>query len=65
MTHFPNIIYRHAGIYTATEANMILRNKLSRLQDLYVDQFKVMQQELKMKKMKLIPALKREYETLC
>ncbi|XP_026474262.1 KAT8 regulatory NSL complex subunit 2-like [Ctenocephalides felis] len=56
---------KHAGIYTATEANMILRNKLSRLQDLYVDQFKVMQQELKMKKMKLIPALKREYETLC
>lgn len=59
------IFIRHAGIYSAVEANAILRDKLSRLQELYVDQFKVLQQELKIKKMKMIPALRREYETLC
>ncbi|XP_076229870.1 KAT8 regulatory NSL complex subunit dim gamma-tubulin 1 isoform X1 [Nomia melanderi] len=56
---------RHAGIFTAEEVIYIAREKLIRLQSLYIDQFRRLQYTLKEKRRKYLHGLKKEKETLC
>lgn len=56
---------KHAGIFTAEEVIYIAREKLIRLQSLYIDQFRRLQYVLKEKRRKYLFALKKEKETLC
>ncbi|XP_023288963.1 KAT8 regulatory NSL complex subunit 2 isoform X2 [Orussus abietinus] len=56
---------KHAGIFTAEEVIYIAREKLIRLQSLYIDQFRRLQYLLKEKRRKYLHALKKEKETLC
>ncbi|XP_043280260.1 KAT8 regulatory NSL complex subunit 2 isoform X2 [Venturia canescens] len=56
---------KHAGIFTAEEVIYIAREKLIRLQSLYIDQFRRLQYNLKEKRRKYLHALKKEKETLC
>ncbi|KAL6441962.1 hypothetical protein ACFW04_002372 [Cataglyphis niger] len=56
---------RHAGIFTAEEVVYIAREKLIRLQSLYIDQFRRLQYILREKRRKYLLALKKEKETLC
>lgn len=56
---------RHAGIFTAEEVIYIAREKLIRLQSLYIDQFRRLQYLLKEKRRKYLLSLKKEKETLC
>ncbi|XP_028848393.1 KAT8 regulatory NSL complex subunit 2-like [Denticeps clupeoides] len=55
---------KHAGIYTAEEVALITREKLIRLQSLYIDQFKRLQHLLKEKKRRYLHSRKLEHETL-
>ncbi|XP_017884728.1 KAT8 regulatory NSL complex subunit 2 isoform X2 [Ceratina calcarata] len=56
---------KHAGIFTAEEVIYIAREKLIRLQSLYIDQFRRLQYVLREKRRKYLHALKKEKETLC
>lgn len=56
---------RHAGIFTAEEVIYIAREKLIRLQSLYIDQYRRLQYILREKRRKYLHALKKEKETLC
>lgn len=56
---------KHAGIFTAEEVIYIAREKLIRLQSLYIDQFRRLQYVLKEKRRKYLLGLKKEKETLC
>lgn len=56
---------KHAGIFTAEEVIYIAREKLIRLQSLYIDQFRRLQYILKEKRRKYLLALKKEKETFC
>ncbi|XP_072760454.1 KAT8 regulatory NSL complex subunit 2 isoform X2 [Anoplolepis gracilipes] len=56
---------KHAGIFTAEEVVYIAREKLIRLQSLYIDQFRRLQYILKEKRRKYMLALKKEKETFC
>ncbi|KAG7209685.1 hypothetical protein KM043_011330 [Ampulex compressa] len=56
---------KHTGIFTAEEVIYIAREKLIRLQSLYIDQFRRLQYTLKEKRRKYLHALKKEKETLC
>ncbi|XP_011301585.1 KAT8 regulatory NSL complex subunit 2 [Fopius arisanus] len=56
---------KHAGIYTAEEGIYIAREKLIKLQSLYIDQFKRLQYMLREKRRKYLHAIKTEKETLC
>lgn len=56
---------KHAGIFTAEEVIYIAREKLIRLQSLYIDQFRRLQYTLREKRRKYIHGLKKEKETLC
>lgn len=53
---------RHAGIFTAEEVIYISREKLFRMQTLYIGQFRRLQYLLKEKKRNYIHALKKEKE---
>ncbi|CAG2174442.1 unnamed protein product, partial [Oppiella nova] len=53
---------KHAGIYAAEEVSLILREKMLRLQSLYIEQFKRYQYLLKDKKNKYLMSLKLEKE---
>uniref|UniRef100_A0A8C6S8N6 KAT8 regulatory NSL complex subunit 2 n=1 Tax=Neogobius melanostomus TaxID=47308 RepID=A0A8C6S8N6_9GOBI len=55
---------KHAGVYTAEEVALITRDKLIRLQSLYIDQFKRLQHLLKEKKRRYLHHRKVEHETL-
>lgn len=55
---------RHAGVYTAEEVALITREKLIRLQSLYIDQFKRLQHLLKEKKRRYLHNRKVEHDTL-
>lgn len=57
--------FRHANIYTAEEVTTIIRDKLIKLQSLYVEQYRHLQYLLKEKRRKYLHALKREKETCC
>lgn len=58
------VCIRHAGVYTAEEVALIAREKLIRLQSLYIDQFKRLQHLLKEKKRRYLHSRKVEHETL-
>ena len=55
---------RHAGVYTAEEVALITRDKLIRLQSLYIDQFKWLQHEMKEKRRRYLHTVCREREAL-
>uniref|UniRef100_A0A3Q3WX29 KAT8 regulatory NSL complex subunit 2 n=1 Tax=Mola mola TaxID=94237 RepID=A0A3Q3WX29_MOLML len=55
---------KHAGVYTAEEVALITREKLIRLQSLYIDQFKRLQHLLKEKKRRYLHNRKVEHEAL-
>ncbi|XP_062246978.1 KAT8 regulatory NSL complex subunit 2 [Platichthys flesus] len=55
---------KHAGVYTAEEVALITREKLIRLQSLYIDQFKRLQHLLKEKKRRYLHNRKVEHESL-
>ncbi|GLV36308.1 dim gamma-tubulin 1 [Carabus blaptoides fortunei] len=57
-------VLKHAGIYTAEEVTLVTRDKLIRLQSLYIEQFKHLQHVLKERRRKYLHALKKEKETL-
>ncbi|XP_066603739.1 KAT8 regulatory NSL complex subunit 2 [Prorops nasuta] len=56
---------KHAGIFTAEEVVYIAREKLIRLQSLYIDQYRRLQYVLREKRRKYLHTLKKEKETLC
>lgn len=58
-------LLKHAGIYTAEEATMITKEKLIRLQTLYIDQFHRLQHVLKEKRRRYLHELRREREQYC
>ncbi|XP_037370542.1 KAT8 regulatory NSL complex subunit 2 isoform X2 [Talpa occidentalis] len=55
---------KHAGVYTAEEVALIMREKLIRLQSLYIDQFKRLQHLLKEKKRRYLHNRRIEHEAL-
>lgn len=55
---------KHAGVYTAEEVALILRDKLIRLQSLYIDQFKRLQHVMKERRRKYLHTYKQERDTL-
>uniref|UniRef100_A0A8D0DMP9 KAT8 regulatory NSL complex subunit 2 n=1 Tax=Salvator merianae TaxID=96440 RepID=A0A8D0DMP9_SALMN len=55
---------KHAGVYTAEEVALIMREKLIRLQSLYIDQFKRLQHLLKEKKRRYLHSRKLEHEAI-
>ncbi|NXL98061.1 KANL2 protein, partial [Tyrannus savana] len=55
---------KHAGVYTAEEVALIMREKLIRLQSLYIDQFKRLQHLLKEKKRRFLHSRKVEHEAI-
>lgn len=57
-------VCRHAGVYTAEEVALITREKLIRLQSLYIDQFKRLQHLLKEKKRRYLHNRKIEHDTI-
>lgn len=58
-------LFRHAGVYTAEEVVYVTREKMMRLQSLYILQFKRLQYILREKRRMYLHALKKEKETLC
>lgn len=58
------LLCRHAGVYTAEEVALITREKLIRLQSLYIDQFKRLQHLLKEKKRRYLHNRKIEHDTI-
>ncbi|KAK7865618.1 hypothetical protein R5R35_009785 [Gryllus longicercus] len=57
--------FQHAGVYTAEEAAQLTKDKLIRLQSLYIDQFRRLQQVLRIRRRRYLLSLKREKETMC
>ena len=60
---FSHDVARHAGVYTAEEVAMITRDKMIRLQSLYIDQFKRLQHLLKEKRRKYLHSVRNDRET--
>ena len=58
------VVCRHAGVYTAEEVALIMRDKLIRLQSLYIDQFKRLQHVMKEKRRKYLHTVDTEREML-
>ncbi|XP_055620913.1 KAT8 regulatory NSL complex subunit 2 [Toxorhynchites rutilus septentrionalis] len=58
-------LLKHAGVYTAEEAMIITKEKLTRLQELYTDQFHRLQHVLKEKRRRYLHELRREREQYC
>jgi len=57
------VIFRHAGVYTAEEIALVFRDKLIRLQSLYIDQFKRLHHRLREKRRQYLHAMKRTVPT--
>ncbi|KAK7495640.1 hypothetical protein BaRGS_00013087 [Batillaria attramentaria] len=55
---------KHAGVYSQEEVALLLRDKLIRLQSLYIEQFKRLQHVLREKRRKFLHAHKLEREML-
>ena len=51
---------RHAGVYTAEEVALITRDKMIRLQSLYIDQFKRLQHLLREKRRKYLHTVNQD-----
>lgn len=62
---FSYLLCRHAGVYTSEEAMQVTRDKLIRLQSLYIEQFRRLQHVLRERRRKYLHSLKREKESLC
>ena len=58
-------IFKHANIYTPEEVALRTKEKLIRLQTLYIEQFKRLQHVLKERRRDYVHALQKEKETLC
>ncbi|XP_057668725.1 KAT8 regulatory NSL complex subunit 2 isoform X1 [Diorhabda carinulata] len=58
-------VLKHANVYTAEEVTLMTRDKLIRLQSLYIEQYRHLQYLLTKKRRKYLHALKREKETCC
>lgn len=54
---------KHAGVYTAEEVALIMRDKLIRLQSLYIDQFKRLQHVMREKRRKYLHTRNQERAT--
>lgn len=54
---------KHSGVYTAEEVALIMRDKLIRLQSLYIDQFKRLQHVMREKRRKYLHSRKQERAT--
>lgn len=57
-------VCRYAGVYTAEEVALITRDKLIRLQSLYIDQFKRLQHIMREKRRKYLHTYQMEKESL-
>ncbi|CAH1773528.1 unnamed protein product [Owenia fusiformis] len=57
-------ILKHAGIYTAEEVALITRDKLIRLQSLYIDQFKRLQHVMREKRRKCLRGMRIERDRI-
>ena len=53
---------RHAGVYTAEEVALIYRDKLIRLQSLYIDQFKRLHHRLREKRREYLSATRSQQD---
>lgn len=58
-------VLKHAGVYTIDELVTVSKQKMERLQQLYIDQFQRLQYVLKEKRKQYLQDLKKEKETLC
>ncbi|KAK4884168.1 hypothetical protein RN001_000439 [Aquatica leii] len=58
-------VLKHAKMYSAEEVTLLARDKLMRLQSLYVDQYRYLQHMLRERRRRYLHALKREKETYC
>lgn len=56
------VFLRHAGVYTPEEVVMLTRDKLIKLQALYVDQFKRLHHQLKEARRRYLHGSKKEKE---
>jgi KAT8 regulatory NSL complex subunit 2 len=56
---------KHANVYTAEEISSITKDKLIKLQSLYIEQYRHLQHVFKECKRKYVHNLKREKETCC
>lgn len=59
------INFRHANVYTAEEITSVTRDKLVRLQELYIEQYKYLQHLLREQRRKYLHSLKKEKENCC
>jgi len=57
------VIFRHAGVYTAEEIALVFRDKLIRLQSLYIDQFKRLHHRLREKRRQYLHTMRRTFLT--
>ncbi|XP_030765708.1 KAT8 regulatory NSL complex subunit 2 isoform X2 [Sitophilus oryzae] len=58
-------VLKHANVYTAEEISLLTRDKLVRLQSLYIEQYRYLQHVLREKRRKYLHSLRREKETCC
>lgn len=58
-------VLKHAGVYTIDELVTVSKQKMERLQQLYIDQFQRLQYVLKEKRKQYLADLKKEKESLC
>jgi len=58
-----DVIFRHAGVYTAEEIALVFRDKLIRLQSLYIDQFKRLHHRLREKRRQYLHTMRRSFPT--
>jgi len=58
-------VLKHANVYSAEEITLITRDKLIRLQSLYIDQYRYLHHMLRERRRRYLYALKREKETCC
>ena len=56
-------VFRHAGVYTAEEIALVFRDKLIRLQSLYIDQFKRLHHRLREKRRQYLHTMRRTFPT--
>jgi len=56
-------VLKHANVYSAEEITLITRDKLIRLQSLYIDQYRYLHHMLRERRRRYLYALKREKET--
>jgi len=57
------LVFRHAGVYTAEEIALVFRDKLIRLQSLYIDQFKRLHHRLREKRRQYLHTMRRTFPT--